>query len=147
MKLSKSMKNLIYLILLCVLISCSQVKSNKINNNQSTISNSNQSLDDSLSIYDQDTFDIAFAEWQGKSMGEKVLIRLNGPDIQIIYIGEGKHFNVKKGSILEEGILMKHESGVWIIGKQEADKYAKEIGGCSGGPSIIDFKHKKFWMC
>ena len=146
MKPVKPMKNIIYLLLLLV-ISCSQVKSNKTNNIQSTISNSNQNLDDNLSIYDQDTFDIAFAEWQGKSMGEKVLIRLNGSDIQIIYVGEGKHFNVKKGSILEEGILMKHESGVWIIGKQEADKYAKEIGGCSGGPSIIDFKHKKFWMC
>jgi len=42
---------------------------------------------------------------------------------------------------------MKHKSGKWIIGHTTKDKYAKEIGGCSDGPSEINFKKKIFWLC
>lgn len=92
-------------------------------------------------------FDIAFAEWDGKSMGEKVTVVIKGKMIKVIYEGDGGLTLSKKGDILDEGEIMKHKSGIWIIGKNSADSQTDEIGGCSGGPSIIDFKERKFWMC
>lgn len=92
-------------------------------------------------------YDIAFAEWQGKSMGEKASVIIDGNSIKVIYEGEGKQVAFKKGQVIDEGIILKHKSGVWIIGKKESDKELDEIGGCSGGPAIIDFKNKKYKMC
>jgi hypothetical protein len=92
-------------------------------------------------------FDIAFAEWEGKSMGEKVTVVIDGDSIKVIYEGDGKLTLTKKGEILDQGKIMKHKSGVWIIGNISTDIQLDEIGGCTGGPAIIDFKNKKYWMC
>ncbi|MFA7379966.1 MAG: hypothetical protein WC150_05855 [Bacteroidia bacterium] len=92
-------------------------------------------------------FDIAFAEWDGKSMCEKVTVLINGSSIQVIYEGDGKLSQTKKGEVLDQGKIMKHKSGVWIIGNSLSDTQLDEIGGCTGGPTIIDFKNKKYWMC
>ena len=91
-------------------------------------------------------FDIAFAEWNGKSMGEKVTILIHNKTIKVIYEG-GNLTQSKKGDILDEGEIMKHKTGVWIIGKNKSDIQLDEIGGCTGGPTIIDFINKKYWMC
>ena len=92
-------------------------------------------------------FDVAFAEWEGKSMGEKVTVVINGDSIRIIYEGDGSLTNAKKGDVFDQGKIMKHKTGVWIIGKSKSDAQAEEIGGCSGGPTVIDFKARKYWMC
>lgn len=91
-------------------------------------------------------YDIAFAEWDGKSMGEKVTVIIKANTVQVIYEGEGK-LTAKPGEVIDEGILRKHKSGVWIITHSEIDIERDEIGGCTDGPSIIDFKEKKYWMC
>lgn len=91
-------------------------------------------------------FDIAFAEWEGKSMEEQVTIIIHNDSVTVIYEGDGQ-LRAEKGKVLEKGILLKHQSGNWIIGQKREDAEAEEIGGCSGGPSIIDFKNKKYWMC
>ena len=92
-------------------------------------------------------FDVAFAEWEGKSMGQKVTVVINGDSIRIIYEGDGSLTNAKKGDVFDQGKIMKHKTGVWIIGKSKSDAEADEIGGCSGGPTLIDFKGRKYWMC
>lgn len=92
-------------------------------------------------------FDMAFAEWQGQSMGEKVTVIINDENITVIYEGDGQLTQSKKSDVFEEGIIMKHKSGVWIIGKQPSDAQLDEIGGCTGGPTIIDFENKKYWTC
>ena len=92
-------------------------------------------------------FALAFAEWQGKSMGEKVTVIINRDSIKVIYEGDGHLTLTKKGEIMDEGMIMKHKSGEWIIGKDDSDKNIDEIGGCTGGPAIIDFKNKKYWIC
>lgn len=92
-------------------------------------------------------FDIAFAEWQGKSMGEKVTVVINGDSIKIVYEGDGKLTLVGKGDVMDEGIIMMHKSGNWIIGKDKSQVELDEVGGCTGGPAIIDFKSKKYWTC
>ncbi|MGM0478179.1 MAG: hypothetical protein ACQERC_03070 [Bacteroidota bacterium] len=92
-------------------------------------------------------YDIAFAEWQGKSMGEKVTVIIEGDSVKIRYEGDGNLSLSKKGDILDSGLLRKHVSGSWIIAESEMDIYTEEFGGCGSGPTIIDFKNKKYWTC
>lgn len=91
-------------------------------------------------------FDVAFAEYQGKSMGVQVTVVVSGDAIKVTYEGQGD-FSAEVGEVLDEGVIMKHKSGVWIIGTEPSDKDLDEIGGCTGGPAIIDFQNKKYWMC
>jgi len=49
----------------------------------------------------------------------------------------------KEGDIVDQGIILKHNSGKWIVGKSRKDINAKDIG--VEGPSILDFKKKQYW--
>lgn len=72
---------------------------------------------------------------------------IRGSRIKVIHDGK-PGVTGKKGDVYAEGIILKHrKTGEWIIGKHARDKDAKEIGGCSDGPSMIDFKRKRFWSC
>ena len=92
-------------------------------------------------------YDVAFAEWQGKSMGVYVSVRIEGEQIEVIYEGGGNIPGLEQGTILDEGMLRKHKSGRWIIVQEESEVQAEEVGGCTDGPSVIDFENQKFWMC
>lgn len=93
------------------------------------------------------TYSIAFAEWNGKSLGTTCTVIIKGDSIKVIHNGKG-NLTGRKEDILDQGIIMRHtQTGKWIIGHSKQDKDAKEIGGCSDGPSVIDFKRKKFWSC
>ena len=92
-------------------------------------------------------YDVAFAEWNGKSMGEKVTLQVENDYVKVTYEGDGMLTSTKPGKILEEGYLRKHKSGEWIIVNTQEELNLDEIGGCTGGPSVIDFSKKKFWMC
>ena len=107
----------------------------------------------SISIYAQKpkdgtyTYSIAWAEWGGKSLGATCTVIIKGDSIKVIHNGK-TNVTGKKGDIYAEGVIMKHrKTGKWIIAKSKADKDARKIGGCTGGPSVIDFKKKKFWSC
>lgn len=93
------------------------------------------------------TYAVAFAEWQGKSLGATCTVVIRGDSIKVIHNGTGR-LSGKKGDILDRGILLQHQpTGKWIIGHSPQDKNAKEIGGCSDGPAVIDLKNKKWWTC
>ena len=92
------------------------------------------------------TYAIAFSEWQGKPLGATCTVIIRGDSIKVVHNDTGK-LTGKQGDILDQGIILKHKSGKWIIGHSIKDKDVKKIGGCSDGPSIIDFKQKKFWTC
>jgi hypothetical protein len=49
----------------------------------------------------------------------------------------------KEGDIIDQGIILKHQSGKWIVGKTQSDIHAKQIG--AEGPAILDFKKKQYW--
>ena len=51
--------------------------------------------------------------------------------------------STKQGEVIDKGIILKHQSGKWIVGKTQADVHAKEIG--VEGPAILDFKKKQYW--
>ncbi len=91
-------------------------------------------------------YQVAFAEWQGRSLGATVLIKIKGDSIYVIH--NGGNLSGEKGEVIDSGIIMKHRrTGKWIIGHTPGDKEAPEVGGCSDGPSVIDFNRKQFWLC
>jgi hypothetical protein len=92
------------------------------------------------------TYTIAFAEWSGKSLGATCTVKIKGDSIWVIHNGN-KELSGEKDEIIDSGIIVKHKTGKWIIAQSANDKYAKEIGGCTDGPRIIDFKRKKLWLC
>ena len=50
--------------------------------------------------------------------------------------------------VIAEGTLMWHAATQqWIIGGLAADRLAKDVGGCSNGPEVIDLKSKVYWTC
>ena len=57
-------------------------------------------------------------------------------------IAESRTFT-KEGDVIEQGIILKHKSGKWIVGKTRKDVNAENIGG--DGPSILDFSKKQYW--
>jgi hypothetical protein len=92
-------------------------------------------------------FDVAFAEHQGKSMGVKVKVEIESGNIKVLLEEPGNLEFSAKGEVLDQGELVLHKTGVWIISSNPEDKNLDEVGGCTDGPSIIDFKEKKYWMC
>ena len=49
---------------------------------------------------------------------------------------------------LAEGQIMWHAaSQQWIIGHEDSDKLASDVGGCSDGPEVIDLVNKIYWTC
>ena len=152
------MKQLLSALLLGLIISCSF--STKKNNAVEKETSSYPSTDKPVRKQSQTSnksaeipadgeyrFDIAFAEWEGKSMGEEVSIVIKGDSVKVIYLGDGRLTLTEAGEVLTRGTLRRHKSGKWIITKSEADCEIEEIGSCTGGPSVIDFKEMKFWMC
>lgn len=92
-------------------------------------------------------FDIAFAEWEGRSLGEEVKVVIKNRKVEIKYMGNSNLPIAKKDELLDSGILVRHKSGEWIIIQTQEEINADEIGGCTGGPAIIDFTNKKYIMC
>lgn len=77
-------------------------------------------------------------------MDQHVQVLLKRDSIQVINDGS---LSGKKGEIIEEGQLLQHISGKWIIGTNEDDKFAAEVGGCSEGPLEIYLEERKLWLC
>jgi hypothetical protein len=89
------------------------------------------------------TYTVAFAEWGGKSLGSKCTVIIKGDLIVILNDG-----SLTGGDTIEAGIIMKHKkTGQWIIGHTKKDRNAKEVGGCTDGPRVIDFRRRTFWTC
>jgi hypothetical protein len=91
-------------------------------------------------------YTIHHAEHPNLKATAKCRVEINGNNVKVIYLG-GNLSNINKGDILDEGIILKHKSGKWIIGKKKSDAKLDEIGGCTDGPCEINFKEKIYWMC
>lgn len=50
--------------------------------------------------------------------------------------------------LISEGELFWHaDSQQWIIVTEPEDKTATDVGGCSGGPNVVDLVNKVYWTC
>ena len=95
------------------------------------------------------TYEVVFAEWGGKSLGDEIIVVVEDGHAAL-FISENSNavwMGAKPGDVWEEGTLRKHKSGVWIISNDKSDVNLDEIGGCTGGPIIIDFEKRTVEMC
>ncbi|MCC1485387.1 hypothetical protein [Winogradskyella immobilis] len=90
------------------------------------------------------TYELYFTEFGGRMENLSVEIIITGNKI-IVYNKEENP--LIGGNVIVKGILLKHKSGKWIIGKAKTDKNAEEIGGCSDGPTPINFETKIIQWC
>ena len=94
-------------------------------------------------------YKIAFAEWGGKTTGEEIVVVLKDGHITLKVSEKSNSLwiGALPGDIIEEGTLRKHQSGQWIISNDDKDVYLDEIGGCTGGPTIISFENQNIELC
>ena len=95
------------------------------------------------------TYEVVFAEWGGKSLGDEIIVVVEDGHAALL-IPENSNtlwMGAKPGDVWVEGTLRKHKSGVWIISNDKSDVNLDEIGGCTGGPIIIDFENRTIEMC
>jgi hypothetical protein len=92
------------------------------------------------------TYVIVWDEFGGKDLGNTCTVIINKDSIKVVHNGK-PNLTGNKGDVLVQGILLKHKSGKWIIGHSKKDSNASEIGGCSDGPVVIDFKRKIVYLC
>lgn len=77
--------------------------------------------------------------------GIQVNVRIKGSQVLVVNPKASEPF---PAGVLVEGTLMWHAaSEQWIIGNKEADRSRPDVGGCSGGPEVIDFKNRVYWTC
>ena len=56
--------------------------------------------------------------------------------------------DVYPAGLIVEGTLMWHPSSQqWIIGETDADRHADDVGGCGGGPPVVDLIKLEYWDC
>ncbi len=94
-------------------------------------------------------YEVAFSEWDGKTMGEEIIVVLKDGHITL-KVSENSNavwMGLNPCDIIEEGTLRKHQSGQWMISNDEKDVYLDEIGGCTGGPTIINFENQSIELC
>jgi len=94
-------------------------------------------------------YEVAFAEWGGKTMGDEIIVVLKDGHITLKVSEKSNSLwiGALPGDIIEEGTLRKHQSGQWIISNDDKDVYLDEIGGCTGGPTIINFENQSIELC
>lgn len=92
------------------------------------------------------TYDLAFAEFGGRSLGANCLVEIIEDSITVIH--NGGNLSGEKGQVIESGHIRWHKATKqWIIASSLGDENAPEVGGCSDGPIVVDFKKKKVWLC
>lgn len=95
---------------------------------------------------DTSTYSIVWEEFGGKDLNNTCTVIIRKDSIAVVHNGLD-NLTGKKGDVLAKGILLKHESGKWIIAQSGKDSTAKVIGGCTDGPIVIDRKRKIVYLC
>ena len=92
------------------------------------------------------TYTIRWHEFDGEDLGNTCTVVVYGDSIKVVHNGK-PNLTGKKGDVLVQGVVLRHQSGKWIIAQSRKDINAPEIGACGGGPIVIDFKRKVVWLC
>ena len=74
-----------------------------------------------------------------------LMARIDGTHIVLM---NHDSFDVFPEGKIEEGTLFWHAATKqWIIVHSPTDRTAVEVGGCSGGPPVIDLQSRIYWTC
>ena len=90
------------------------------------------------------TFTHRFAE-HPTIAGIRLEVRIDGAHVVVVNPKASGPF---PAGVLDEGTLMWHAATEqWIVGHEEADSSLPDVGGCSGGPQVIDLENRVYWTC
>lgn len=79
------------------------------------------------------------------SHGFHVRVIIHGNKVTVI---NPKPYGQIPSGVIDQAILMWHtKTNQWILGHDDTDREAQEVGGCSAGPDVIDFKTRIIWTC
>ncbi len=75
----------------------------------------------------------------------KLIVEIIGDQIELTNADSDEVFRF---GVVEKGTLMWHAaSRQWIVGHDEEDRVASEVGGCSDGPNVVDLGELVYWTC
>lgn len=89
-------------------------------------------------------FRVADAEFDGR-ISWPALVTIKGTHIKVVVTGCNSAFGCN--AVYAEGEIYWHKSGQWIIASSQEDIDADDVGGCSGGPTVVDPEKKIVWHC
>jgi hypothetical protein len=70
---------------------------------------------------------------------------IKGHHISLVNKTESQVF--PKGEIASGTLMWHAKSNQWIIGDDNSERFAEDVGGCSAGPEVVDLKKKIYWTC
>lgn len=74
-----------------------------------------------------------------------LLAKINGHHIVLINQSKSDVFPI---GVIVDGTLAWHaQSQQWIVIQTQGERSAKDVGGCSDGPEVIDLIKKIYWTC
>jgi hypothetical protein len=79
------------------------------------------------------------------SQGFPVKVSIRG--YKIVVTNPKPHGPIPSGILYDATIMWHAKTRQWILGDSDSDREAPEVGGCSGGPEVIDFKARIIWSC
>lgn len=79
----------------------------------------------------------------------------NMPSIKLVAVIEKGNITLTNNAessvfpqgVVEAGALEWHVSQQWIITSSPTDINEEEVGGCSGGPTVVDLEKLIYWTC
>lgn len=74
-----------------------------------------------------------------------LLAKINGHHIVLINQSQSDVFPM--GVIVDGALAWHAQSKQWIVIQTKSDRSAKDVGGCSEGPDVIDLINKIYWTC
>lgn len=77
--------------------------------------------------------------------GMTLLARING--YHIVLINQSKSDVFAMGVIVDGTLAWHAQSRQWIVIQTKSERNAKDVGGCSEGPEVIDLINKIYWTC
>ena len=70
---------------------------------------------------------------------------VDGPQVVFETVEANPRF--PKGTRFEGRIAWHAKSRNWVLVASDAELAAEEVGGCTGGPEVLDLGRRVFWLC
>lgn len=91
---------------------------------------------------------VVYDEWGPGKLEGRCFVIIKGDSATVIEYSGQEIDSAEKGTIMDSGKIMKHKkTGKWIIAHSPADVNAEDIGGCTDGPTIIEFDNRIYHGC
>lgn len=93
-------------------------------------------------------YTLVYDEWGPGVLEGTCFVIIKGDSITVYENSHQELERAEEGAIMNKGKILKHKkTGKWIIANSPEDVNAKDIGGCTDGPTIIEFDRRVYHGC